>query len=104
MAESQINGVMPQISGSMPHYIDPTVEHVGVSKLRQLNAANLGKLKKMLVIQDNDQALAVVVRYEQYLIMQNQLEAALKMIQAFKSRALDQGLKDASAGRLTPGR
>jgi hypothetical protein len=91
-----------QISGVMPHYIDPTIEHVGVSKLRQLNAANLGKLKKMLVIQDNDQALAVLVRYEQYLIMQNQLEEALRTIQMLKAPGVIEGLHDAAEGKVTP--
>lgn len=89
-----------QISGVMPHYIDPTIEHVGVSKLRQLSAANLGKLKKMLVVQDNDTALAVVIRYEQYLAMQNQLEEALRTIQAYGCDGLTKGLQDAAAGRI----
>ena len=89
-----------QVSGVMPHYIDPTVEHVGVSKLRQLNATNLGKLKNMLVVQDNDTALAVVIRYEQYLKMQNQLEEALRTIQAYHSDGLAQGMQDAATGRI----
>jgi hypothetical protein len=89
-----------QISGVMPHYIDPTIEHVGVSKLRQMSAANLGKLKKMLVVQDNDTALAVVIRYEQYLAMQNQLEEALRTIQAYGSDRLTKGLEDLAAGRI----
>lgn len=89
-----------QISGVMPHYIDPTIEHVGVSKLRQMSAANLGKLRKMLVVQDNDTALAVVIRYEQYLAMQNQLEDALRTIQAYASTGLATGLHDAEVGRV----
>ena len=89
-----------QISGVMPHYIDPTIEHVGVSKLRQLSAANLGKMKNMLVVRENDTALAVVMRYEQYLAMQNQLEKALRTIQAYHSDVLGQGLQDAAAGKI----
>jgi predicted XRE-type DNA-binding protein len=89
-----------QISGVMPHYVDPTVEHVGVSKLRQLNATNLGKLKNMLVVQDNDTALAVVIRYEQYLAMQNQLEDALRTIKAYGSDGFTKGLQDAAAGKI----
>jgi hypothetical protein len=89
-----------QISGVMPHYIDPTVEHVGVSKLRQLSATNLGKLKNMLVVQDNETALAVVIRYEQYLAMQNQLEQALRTIQAYRTDGLPEGVQDAVAGRI----
>lgn len=91
-----------QISGVMPHYIDTTIEHVGVSKLRHLNASNLGKLKKMLVIQDNDTALAVVVRYEQYLVMQNQLEEALRTIQMLKAPGVIEGLQDAASGKIIP--
>ena len=71
-----------------------------MSRLRQLNATNLGKLRNMLVIQDNDTALAVVVRYEQYLALQNQLEQALRTIQAYRTDGLAQGLKDAAAGRV----
>ena len=89
-----------QISGTMPHYIDPTIEHVGVSKLRQLSAANLGKLKNMLVVRENDTALAVVLRYEQYLAMQNQLENALRTIQAYQSETLTDGLRDAASGKI----
>lgn len=89
-----------QISGVMPHYIDPTIEHVGVSKLRQMSAANLGKLKKMLVVQDNDTALAVVIRYEQYLAMQNQLEEALRTIQAYGSSGLNKGIEEFNAGKI----
>ena len=91
-----------QVSGVMPHYVDPTVEHVGVSRLRQLNATNLGKLKNMLVIQDNDTALAVVVRYEQYLAMQNQLEQALRTIQMLGAKGVAEGVKDAASERVTP--
>jgi len=32
-------------------YIDPNVEHVGVSRLRTLNASNLRNFEKTLVIQ-----------------------------------------------------
>jgi hypothetical protein len=89
-----------QISGVMPHYIDTTIEHVGVSKLRQLSAANLGKLKNMLVVRENDMALAVVLRYEQYLKMQDQLEQALRTVQAYQSGELAQGLQDAATGHI----
>jgi hypothetical protein len=89
-----------QISGVMRHYIDPTIEHVGVSKLRQLSAANLGKLENMLVVRENDTALAVVIRYEQYLAMQDQLEQALKTIQAYQTDGLVKGLQEAASGKL----
>jgi predicted transcriptional regulator len=91
-----------RIGGSMSHYIDKSVERVGISKLRQMNAANLGKLDKMLVIQDNDTALAVVVQYERYLAMQDQLEQALRTIQAHGLKEVERGLQDAAAGRVTP--
>lgn|ERR1700682_6161406 len=92
------------IRGAMPHYIDPTVEHVGVSKLRQLNATNLSTFSKMLVIQDNNTPLAVLLKYEQYLIMQNKLKTALETIQMLKnsSAGVMEGIRDAENGRVTP--
>lgn len=61
-------------------YIDEKVEHCGVSKLRTLNATNLRDFDKTLVIQDNDKPLAVLLSYEQFLAMQNQLMALLRTL------------------------
>jgi hypothetical protein len=62
------------VSFSSIPYIDPKVRHVGVSKLRELNATKLKELgqdnEQTLVIQDNDQPLAVLLSYEKFLIMQ----------------------------------
>lgn len=62
-------------SVSLP-YVDPTVQHVGVTKLRSLNVAQLRDLDKTLVIQDNDKPLAVLLRYEQFMAMQEQIRGA----------------------------
>ena len=59
-------------------YIDPRVEHVGVSKLRLMNATTLKTVRNTIVIQENDRPLAVLVNYEQYLSMQSKLRAPLK--------------------------
>lgn len=91
-----------EIVGEMPYHIDPNVEHVGVSKLRQLNATNIRNFKKMMVVQDNDTPLLVLLNYEQYLIMQNQLKQALETIRMLKTPGILQGLKDAAHGRVTP--
>jgi hypothetical protein len=97
--------------GPMPRYIDPTVEHVGVSKLRQLNVTNLSNFEKMLVVQDNDKPLVVVVNYREYLEAQEQhietrekLKKALETIQMYQSGAhgVQEGLKSAIAGNVTP--
>lgn len=61
-------------------YIDPNVQHVGVSKLRSLNASTLGNIKNAWVIQDNDTPLAVLVKYDQYLVIQKQLMSLLETI------------------------
>lgn len=91
------------VRGALPHYVDPTVQHVGVSTVRQLNATNLGKLKKMMVIQDNNTPLAVLLNYEQYLAMQGKLKDALETIQMLKSGpGVMEGLRDLRAGKLTP--
>jgi hypothetical protein len=49
------------------------VQHVGISKLRALNVAQLRALEKTLVIQDNDKPLAVLLKYEHFLAMQEKM-------------------------------
>ena len=56
-------------------YLDPTVQHVGISKLRALNVTQLRELDKTLVIQDNDKPLAVLLKYEHFMAMQEQIRA-----------------------------
>ena len=47
---------MPPVTSEIP-YIDPNVEHVGVSKLRTLSGKRLRSFEKTLVIQENDTPL-----------------------------------------------
>lgn len=54
-------------------YLDPSVQHVGVTKLRSMNIEQLRDLDKTLVIQDNDKPLAVLLRYEQFIAIQERL-------------------------------
>lgn len=54
-------------------YLDPNVQHVGISRLRALNVAQLRALDKTLVIQDNDKPLAVLLKYEHFLAMQDKM-------------------------------
>ena len=54
-------------------YLDPSVQHVGISRLRALNVAQLRALDKTLVIQDNDKPLAVLLKYEHFLAMQERM-------------------------------
>jgi len=87
-------------------YIDPNVEHVGVSRLRTLNATNLRHFNKTLVIQDNDTPLAVLLTYEQFLSMQKQLQAVLETVGLIaddeERSALVAGLQSLSEGRTKP--
>lgn len=55
--------------------IDPSVKHVGVSKLRGLNADKLRENTDTYVIQDNEQPLAVLLTYDKFLAMQEKLRA-----------------------------
>jgi len=55
-------------------YIDPNVQYILVSKLRQLNAAKLRALDKTLVVQDAVGPLAVILTYETFLKMQKMLQ------------------------------
>lgn len=81
---------MQTLKSSIP-YIDPNVQFVGVSKLRQLNATALNDLdNKTLVIQENDKPLAVVLSYDQFLEMQKERErvkSTLEMLMSADDRA-----------------
>ncbi|MHB1958424.1 MAG: hypothetical protein ACYCO5_05275 [Acidobacteriaceae bacterium] len=61
-------------SDSIP-YLDPSVQHVGVTKLRSLNVAQLRDMEKTLVIQDNDKPLAVLLKYEHFMEIQKRLRS-----------------------------
>src|SRR5438105_2267 len=96
---------MSMTTPSVP-YIDPNVEHVGVSRLRTLNATNLRSFQKTLVIQDNDTPLAVLLTYQQFLEMQKQLQAlaetASLLTDEHELASLVSGLEDAREGRTRP--
>jgi hypothetical protein len=55
-------------------YLDPSVQHVGISRLRALNVTQLRDLDKTLVIQDNDKPLAVLLKYEHFMAIQERLD------------------------------
>jgi hypothetical protein len=86
-------------------FVDPMVEHVGVSKLRTLNSHNLSKINKMMVIQDNDTPLAVLLGYRQYLAIQNKLQEALDALELLSKednvQRLLAGLRDIGEGRVS---
>jgi hypothetical protein len=67
-------------------FIDPAVERVGISKLRTLNATNLGRIKKIMVIQDNDAPLAVLLNYRQYIAIQDKLQEALGAVERLSKK------------------
>jgi len=91
------------MSGTAIPYIDPNVEYAGVSRLRKLNSGQLEKLEKTLVLQDKDNPLAVLVRYEQYLMMQEQLRKLENTIElltnAEEVAGLIEGLRALEQGR-----
>jgi len=87
--------------------IDPSVRHVGVSKLRELNATKLKETKdETLVIQDNDTPVAVLLSYEKFMIMQGQLMAIFNTLELVtddvERNGLVAGLADLRAGRIQP--
>jgi PHD/YefM family antitoxin component YafN of YafNO toxin-antitoxin module len=83
--------------------IDPNVKYVGVSKLRDLNATKLKESQDTLVFQDNDTPLAVLLSYEKYLIIQEQLAAVMNTLELFSEKAelegVLKGLNDVKEGR-----
>jgi PHD/YefM family antitoxin component YafN of YafNO toxin-antitoxin module len=84
-------------------YIDRNVQHVGVSRLRSLNATQLREIDKTLVIQENDQPLAVLLKYEEFLIMQDQLTSVLDIIAALSDHeelgGILSGIKEMESGK-----
>jgi len=85
--------------------IDPHVKYVGVSKLREMNATKLKETDDTFVLQDNDQPLAVLVKYRKFMEMQQQLMSVLNTIDLLMEEkemaGLRAGLDDLKAGRLT---
>lgn len=66
---------------AMPN-IDPNIRHVGVSKLRDLNASKLKEQQEeTLVIQENDTPLAVLLSYDRFQQIREQFNALLSMIE-----------------------
>ena len=87
--------------------LDPDVKYVGVSKLRDLNASKLKDSQDTTyVFQENDQPLAVLVSYEKYLVIQQQLAAVMSAIELLSDSnerdGLLAGLQDVEEGRIRP--
>jgi PHD/YefM family antitoxin component YafN of YafNO toxin-antitoxin module len=91
-------------AGTAYPVIDPTIKHVGVSKLRELNATTLKETEDTFVIQDNNTPLAVLLRYEKFLIMQQQLMSVLNTLDLLSEQkeleGLLAGIRDLDAGRV----
>lgn len=85
--------------------IDPTVKHVGVSKLRELNATKLKEQNQQtLVIQENDRPLAVLLSYKRFLEIRQEFDAMASMIELLASDVEKNGImaafEDIRAGRV----
>src|SRR5271168_5520360 len=86
--------------------IDPTIRHVGVSKLRELNATALKETDDTFVIQDNNTPLAVLLTYEKFLSMQQELMSVINTLELLTdSKELGgvlAGVEQLNAGRARP--
>jgi hypothetical protein len=87
--------------------IDPKIKHVGVSKLRDLNATKLKEQEDdTLVIQENDTPLSVLFSYKRYQEMRDEFNALMSMIEMLTSKSetdgLLAGLEDVRVGRVRP--
>jgi hypothetical protein len=88
--------------------IDPAVKFLGVSKLRDFNATKLrDSSDSTYVFQENDQPLAVLLSYDRYLVIQQQLQQGrvntvdlLTNEEEFKG--VREGLDDIMRGRIKP--
>jgi hypothetical protein len=85
--------------------IDPQIRYVGVSKLRDLNAAKLREqTDDTLVIQENDTPLSVLFSYKRYQEMRTEFNSLLSMVEMLSSDTERNGLQtafeDIRAGRV----
>jgi len=85
--------------------INPNVKFVGVSKLRDLNAAKLREqTDDALVIQENDTPLSVLLSYKRYQAMREEFHALLSTIELLANDNERNGLlkafEDVRAGRV----
>ncbi len=85
--------------------INPQIRFVGVSKLRDLNAAKLREqTDDALVIQENDTPLSVLLSYKRYLAMRDEFNALLSMIEVLSNENEREGLlkafEDIRSGRV----
>jgi hypothetical protein len=85
--------------------IDPRIRHVGVSKLRDLNATKLKEQEdNTLVIQENDTPLSVLFSYKRYQEMRAEMNSLLSMIEMLTNDAERNGLvaaiDDIRTGRI----
>lgn len=86
--------------------IDPDVKYVGVSKLRELNATKLKDSQgTTYVLQENDQPLAVLLSYDRYLVIQQQLAAVLSAMEmlsdSHEKDGVIAGIMEVGEGRAT---
>lgn len=88
--------------GDIP-YIDRNVEHVGVSHLRTLDGKKLRHVEKTLVIQEHNKPIAVLLSYEQYLIIQDKLQSVMETFEILASKdemkLLRAGINDINSGK-----
>ena len=85
--------------------IDPRIRHVGVSKLRDLNATKLREQEDdTFVIQENDTPLSVLFSYKRYQEMRTEMNSLLSMIEMLTNDTERIGLlasfEDIRAGRI----
>ena len=85
--------------------IDPRIRHVGVSKLRDLNATKLKEQEdETLVIQENDTPLSVLFSYKRYQEMRAEVNALLNTIEMLKNEherdSLLSAFEDIRKGRI----
>ena len=85
--------------------IDPRIRHVGVSKLRDLNATKLKENEDdTFVIQENDVPLSVLFSYKKYQEMRAEMNSLLSMIEMLTNDTERTGLiaafEDLRGGRV----
>ena len=76
---------MPSPIPGIP-YIDPNVEHVGMNRLGEMNASKLKKLKRTLVVRDEDTPLAVVLPFKTFLRIQREIDRLSELVDEYQDQ------------------
>lgn len=79
---------MTRIIAGTP-YIDPTVDHVDLKQLRTFTPAKLRRLQRTQVLRQGDRPVAVLLSFNTFLRIQEELETLSNRVADYEAEDLD---------------